>query len=63
MERLYDIWDAIVSWALEHFDEPMFQLAQGILIGAAAVGAIWLMASAYRSSKEIERLENEEAER
>lgn len=41
------------------WDKPIFQLMQGIVIGAAVIGALWAICAAYRYSKEIKLLEAE----
>lgn len=41
------------------WDKPIFQLMQGIVIGAAVIGALWAICSAYRYSKQIKELEAE----
>ena len=59
MDRLYEIWDAMVTWMTEHGEEPLFNLAQGIILGAVLVADIWIMVSICKSSKQIKRLEAE----
>ena len=56
MDRLYEVWDKIVDWMMAHGEEPLFNLAQGFILGAVIVAAVWLLVSAYRSDKRIERL-------
>ncbi len=41
------------------WDKPIFQLMQGIVIGAAVIGALWAICAAYRYSKQIKLLEAE----
>lgn len=41
------------------WDKPIFQLMQGIVIGAAVIGALWAICAAYRYSKQIKELEAE----
>lgn len=62
MDRLYEIWDKIVDWMMAHGEEPLFNLAQGFILGAVLVAAVWLAVSAYRSSRKIERLTKQVSE-
>lgn len=41
------------------WDQPVFQHIAGIVVGAAVIGALWAICSAYRYSKEIKLLEAE----
>ena len=48
----------IGSWYLTMFDKPMFQFAQGIVIGVLIMGAIWLLSRAVREDKPTEEVGN-----
>lgn len=60
----------IGSWYLTMFDKPMFQFAQGIVIGVLIMGAIWALCSCLKAEKcdssfcpcECNRCDNEEAD-
>ena len=42
----------IGSWYLTMFDKPVFQFAQGIVIGVLIMGAIWALCSCLKAEDE-----------
>ena len=51
--------DRIIDAIMSVWDYPVFQHISGIAVGAAVIGALWAICTAYRYSKEIKRLEAE----
>lgn len=62
MDRLMDIWDSMVTWYMAHGEEPLFNLVQGIILGATVVGAIRILVAAYRVDKAIKEIEGDEVD-
>ena len=54
-----EIWSTLETFIETNFDRPMFQLTQGIILGAAVVGAIWAIVRGYMAEKAIREIEDE----
>ncbi|MCR4622643.1 MAG: hypothetical protein K5663_11240 [Clostridiales bacterium] len=48
MDRLFEIWDAVVTWMMEHGEEPLFNLTQGVVLGLVIAGAVWMLCKAFK---------------
>ena len=56
---LEDIWSTLETFIETNFDRPLFQLGQGIFLGATVVGAIRAVVRGYRAEKAIREIEDE----
>lgn len=48
------IIDTMAEWYLAHFDEPLFMLAQGVVLGLVIAGAVWMLCKAFKEEAEDE---------
>ena len=49
------IIDTMAEWYLAHFDEPLFMLAQGVVLGLVIAGAVWMMVKAVKVGEDDDR--------
>jgi len=52
MDRMFDAWNKIVDWFMEHSGEPLFEMAQGIAIGLLLAAGVWLIAKGLKKEAE-----------
>ena len=55
-----EIWSTLEAFIETNFDRPLFQLGQGIFLGATVVGAIWAIVRGYMAEKAIREIEDDE---
>ena len=41
MERLLNVWNELNDWIYANWDNPLFQLLQGIVVGILIMIAVW----------------------
>lgn len=57
MDRMFDAWNKIVDWFMEHSGEPLFEMAQGIAIGLLLAAGVCLIVKGLKkeASKDAEK--------
>ena len=56
MQRMSEIWSMMVDWMDANWGKPMFQLVQGLILGAAIVAGVALVVKGLKREDNDEHL-------